>query len=150
MKEKSSTLEEAKADISGLFLLQYLIDKGELQRTFEKEMYATYLAGIFRSVRFGVNEAHGKGMALQFNYLMDEGAFSFSQETSTFGVEFEKINRGVSKLTREIITIQAEGRYDEAKALLEKYSTIRPQMQRILDSLSDIPVDIAPHYPLAE
>jgi hypothetical protein len=150
MKDLSSAFEEAKADISGLFLLQYLIDKGDIDKQFEKQMYVTYLASSFRSIRFGIKEAHGKGMALQFNYLMDEKAFTFNEKTESFSVDFEKIKDGMKKLTGEVMTIQAEGSYDKAKAMLDKYAVMNPMMQKVLDKLTDIPVDIAPHYPLAE
>ena len=149
MKDLSSALEEAKADISGLFLLQYLIDKGELEQSFEKKMYATYLAGTFRSIRFGIKEAHGKGMALQFNYLLDEQAFTYDEKTEKFGVDFDKIKDGMKKLASEIMTIQAEGSYDKAKTMLDKYAVMNPHMQKVLDKLTDIPVDIEPRYPLA-
>ncbi|MBA4313530.1 MAG: hypothetical protein C0417_12975 [Chlorobiaceae bacterium] len=150
LKELNSAFEEAKADISGLFLLQYLIDNNKIEKSFEKKMYATYLAGAFRSIRFGIREAHGKGMALQFNYLLDEGAFKYDEKTNRFSVNFEKIKDGMKKLTGEIMTIQAEGSYDKAKAMLDKYAVMNPSMQKILDNLTDVPVDIAPHYPLAE
>lgn len=150
LKELNSSFEEAKADISGLFLLQYLIDKGELDKSFEKKMYATYLAGAFRSIRFGIREAHGKGMALQFNYLLEEGAFKYDPKSGKFSVDYSRIKDCVKRLTGTIMTIQAEGSYDKAKAMLEKYAVIGPQMQKILDNLTGIPVDIAPHYPAAE
>jgi hypothetical protein len=146
MKEISSAFEEAKADISGLFLLQYLIDKGEINQSFENQMYATYLAGTFRSVRLGTNDAHGKGMVLQFNYLLDDGAFTYNKKSEKFTVNFDKIKEGMKKLTGEIMTIQAEGSYEKAKAMLDKYGLIRPGMQTVLNKLSDIPVDIAPRY----
>ncbi len=146
MKDQSSAFEEAKADISGLFLLQYLIDKGELDKSFEQQMYVTFLAGVFRSVRFGINEAHGRGMALLFNYLFDEGAFTFNSTTQKFSVNIEKMKLASAKLTGEIMTIQAQGDYQKAKSMLENYSVIRPEMQIVLDKLSEIPVDIAPDY----
>jgi len=150
MKELGSALEEAKADISGLFALQFLMDKGIIEKSGEKQMYVTFLAGAFRSVRFGVNDAHGKGMALQFNYLIDLGAFQVDGSTGTFRVNYEKIKEAVKKLTGEIMTIQAEGDYQKAKELLEKYGTVRKPMQAVLDNLSGIPVDIEPYFPLAE
>ncbi len=150
MKELSSALEEAKADISGLFCLQYLIDKGRLEKSFEEQMYVTYLAGVFRSVRFGIKEAHGRGMALQFNYLLDEGAFTFNPSTQKFSVNFEKIKQAANKLTGEIMTIQAEGDYMKAKKMLDTYAVIRLEMQSVLDKLTDVPVDIAPSYPSAK
>ncbi len=146
MKELSSTLEEAKADISGLFALQFLIDNGVIDKGMEKSIYATYLSSIFRSVRFGIEEAHGKGTALQFNYLFDEGAFRLDPTNATFTVDFEKIAPAVKKLTGEIMTIQAHGDYEKAKSLLEKYGVVRPAMRKSLDKLSAIPVDIEPEF----
>lgn len=149
MKELSSALEEAKADISGLFALQYLIDKGVVDKATERPMYVTYLAGMFRSVRFGLGRAHGKGMALQCNYLTDMGAVEVNTQTGAFKVNFDKIKDAVEALTRDIMTIQAEGKYTKAKELLDTYGVIRPSMQNILDQLTEIPVDIEPLYPLA-
>jgi hypothetical protein len=150
LKEVHSAFEEAKADISGLFLLQYLIDKGEFEKSYEEQMYVTYLAGAFRSVRFGINESHGKGMALQFNYLLDEGAFIFDKQTAKFSIHTEKMREAVKKLTGEIMTIQAEGNYKKAKELIGRYATIRPEMQIILNTLTDIPTDIEPLYTSAK
>ena len=150
MKELGSALEEAKADISGLFALQYLIDKGTVQKSIEESIYVTYLASAFRSVRFGVNDAHGKGMVLQFNYLMDLGAIEYRASTATFRANIPKMKDASQRLTGDIMTIQAEGSYDKAKALFEKYVVIRPEMTKVLDKLSDIPTDIAPSYPLAD
>ena len=150
MKELGSALEEAKADISGLFALQYLIDKGVVAKSTEEPMYMTYLAGAFRSVRFGINEAHGKGMALQFNYLMDAGAFEHNPATGKFRVNLGKIKDATQHLTGDIMTIQAEGSYEKARALLDKYVVMRPEMKAAIDRMTDIPIDIAPMFPLAD
>ena len=150
MKELGSALEEAKADISGLFALQFLIDKGVVAKSVEEPMYITYLAGTFRSVRFGINDAHGKGMVMQFNYLMDLGAIQYDTATATFKVNVASMKVASQKLTGTIMTIQAEGSYEHAKALFEKYVVIRPEMKTVLDKLKDIPTDIAPSYPLAD
>jgi hypothetical protein len=149
LKELYSAMEEAKADITGLFALQYLMDKGAVDRAMERSLYTTFLASAFRSVRFGVNEAHGKGVALQFNYLTDKGAIRYDERAGTFSVDAAKIKAAVRDLAREILTIQAEGAYDKAKAMLDRYSVIRPPMQRALDRLSNVPVDIEPVFPLA-
>jgi len=150
MKELSSAFEEAKADISGLWALQYLIDKGVVEKSFEKQMYVTFLASAFRSVRFGLNEAHGKGIALQFNYLTDEGAFVYDAKNGTFSVNFDTVKDAVRELTAEIMTVQAEGSYEKAKAMLDKYGVLRPEMKAVLDRMNDVPVDIAPRFPVAE
>ncbi len=100
-------------------------------------------------MRFGIKEAHGKGIALQFNYLTDEGAIKYDEGTRTFSVVPARIKEAVRKLTREILTLEAEGSYDKAKAMLDKYGVVRPEMQGALERLKDVPVDIEPSYPLA-
>ncbi len=149
LKELSSAFEEAKADIVGLWALQYLMDKGLVDEKMERALYTTFLASAFRSVRFGITEAHGRGIALQFNYLMDEDAFHYNERTGQFSVNPAKIKEGVRKLAGEIMTIQAEGSYDKAKAMLDKYGVIRPPMQKALDRMKNVPVDIEPIFTLA-
>jgi len=149
LKDLYSTFEEAKADISGLWALQYLVDKGAIDKGFEDTIYTTYLASAFRSVRFGITEAHGRGIAIQFNYLFDHGAIAFNKDTGTFHIVPSKIKDAVRELTSEIMTIQATGSYERAKAMSEKYAVIRPEMRSALDHLKGIPVDIEPSYPAA-
>jgi hypothetical protein len=150
LKELYSAIEEAKADITGVWALQYLIDHRRVEPAMERDLYTTYLASSFRSVRFGITEAHGKGQALQFNYLLDEGGIKMDEATGTFSIDTSKIKDAVRKLTGEILTIEAEGSYEKAKALLDKYAVIRPAMQKALDKLSDVPVDIEPNFTLAK
>jgi hypothetical protein len=150
LKENYSAIEEAKADVTGLWALQYLIDKGVLNKSMESSLYTTYLASMFRSVRFGLTEAHGKGVALQFNYLMDEGAIKHDAGTNTFSVDPQRFKDGVKKLTHDIMTLQAEGSYQGAASMLAKYGVVRPEMQKALDSLKGVPVDIEPIFPLAQ
>src|SRR5471030_1062589 len=114
LKETYSALEEAKADISGLFAIQHMIDKGAMPKSLESSLYTTYLASTFRSIRFGINEAHGKGIAVQLNYLIDQGGVVVRPD-GTFAVDTAKIKEGVAGLTREIMTIQAEGSYEKSK-----------------------------------
>ena len=145
LKETYSAIEEAKADISGLFALQYLVDKGQLDKSFERTMYTTFLASAFRSLRFGVNEAHGRGQAVQLNYLLDKGAFRVNAD-GTFTVDAAKIRDGVTALTREIMTLQAEGSYQKAKQMLDTLGVLRPQTKAVLDKLTAVPVDIEPRF----
>jgi hypothetical protein len=149
LKDLYSAIEEAKADITGLWALQYLMDKGLVDKKMERTMYTTFLASTFRSVRFGVTEAHGRGVALQFNYLLDEGAFKVNDANGTFSVDPAKIKDAVRKLTGELLTIEAEGSYEKAKAMLDKYALIRPAMQKAFEKLTDVPVDIEPNFQLA-
>lgn len=145
LKELNGTLEEAKADISGLWALQYLMDKGVLEKSQEPAIYTTFLASSFRTLRFGLTEAHAKGMALQLNWLLDQGGFTVDA-SGRFGVDFTKVKPGVARLTTEIMTIQATGDYPRAKALLDRMVVIRPEVKRVLDGLSDVPVDIEPKF----
>ena len=149
LKETYSYIEEAKADISALFALQYLIDKGMMPKSLEQTLYTTYLASAFRSIRFGLNEAHGRGIAVQLNSLLDAGAF-VSRSDGTFAVNAPNVKDGVAALTRQILTIEAEGDYAKAKALGDRLGVLRPEVQRALDKLTAVPVDIEPRFATAE
>ena len=144
MKELYSAIEEAKADVTGLFMLQYLFDHGmQHSPAAEKELYTTFLASSFRSLRFGLTEAHGKGMALQFNYLSDKGGFVANPD-GTFAVDFTKIKGAVRDLAHDLLTIEAEGDYARARKMLDTLAVVRPPMQRAIDGLKSIPTDIDP------
>jgi hypothetical protein len=145
MKEQSSAIEEAKADVSGLFALQFLVDRGKLDKAFDQTMYTTYLASMFRSIRFGINEAHGRGVALQLNYFLDNGGVKVAAD-GTFTVDPARIRQNVIDLTRDIMTMQAVGDYAAAKQLIDKLVSIRPPVQVVLDRLKDVPVDIEPRF----
>ena len=145
MKEIYSALEEAKADISGLFALQYLVDRRVLDSSMERTMYTTFLASAFRSIRFGVNEAHGRGIAVQLNALLDAGAFTANAD-GTFAVDAAKIKPAVEALTREILMLQARGDYGAAKKMIDTLAVVRPEVRRALDRLAHVPVDIEPRF----
>jgi hypothetical protein len=149
LRETYSTIEEAKADISGLFALQYLIDKGGINNSLQQSMYDTYLASAFRSIRFGITEAHGKGTALQLDFLLDYGAV-FEDKEGTFAINRGKIRDGVKALTANLMTLEAEGNYAGAKDLITRLGVVRPGIQRALDKLQHVPVDIEPHFTTAE
>jgi hypothetical protein len=144
LKELYSAIEEAKADVTGLFMLQYLFDHGLAHApNAERELYTTFLASAFRSLRFGLTEAHGKGMALQFNYLEDRGAFVSSPD-GAYSVDFTKIKGAVRDLAHDLLTLEATGDYSGAKQMLDQLAVVRPGMQRALDGLKGIPTDIDP------
>ncbi len=148
MKETYSAIEEVKADISGLWALRYLADRKQLDAAVAKSMYTTFLASAFRSIRFGINEAHGRGIAVQINYLLDAGGFRVRPD-GTFTVDNAKIGEAVASLTREVMTLQAEGSYTKAKDLLARLAVVRPEVQRVLDTLSGVPIDIQPKFATA-
>ncbi len=147
LKDTYSTLEEAKADISGLWALQTLVDDGVIDKGMADTMYTTFLASTFRSIRFGTSSAHGRGIAIQLNALLDAGAIVVNGD-GTFRVEPSKIRAAVQALTTEIMTVQAKGDYEGATALLAR-AVIRPPVQAVLDKLSAVPVDIEPNFTTA-
>ena len=158
LKELYSAIEEAKADATGLFALQYMLDHvQEMGLTglltpgtqSEKRLYTTYLASSFRSLRFGLNDAHGKGMAMQVNYLLDKGGF-VAHKDGTFSVNYSKIKPAVRDLTHDLLTVEAEGNYEGAKKMLDTLGVIRPEFQKALDQLGDVPVDIEPIFTTAD
>ncbi|KAK1289822.1 Nudix hydrolase 3 [Acorus calamus] len=147
LQELHSALEEAKADIVGLWALKFLINQDLLPKSLVKSMYVSFLAGCFRSIRFGLEEAHGKGQALQFNYLFEKGAFCLNSD-GTFSVDFSKVEGAVESLSREILTIQAKGDKAAAKSLLDEYAKMTEPLADALGKLErvEVPVDIAPVF----
>src|SRR5258708_3175117 len=139
LKDTYSAIEEAKADASGLWALRYLADHKLLDPAIAKTMYTTFLASAFRSIRFGVNEAHGKGIAEQMNYLLDAGAFKVRQDC-TVTVDNAKIGDAVTALTKEIMTLQAEGSYARAKDLIDRLAIVRPEIHKDPDRPTAIPL----------
>jgi hypothetical protein len=150
LKELYSAIEEAKADVCGLFMLQYMFDNKLLPGTAddERRLYTTFLASSFRTMRFGINEAHGKGMALQFNYLQDKGAFVRTAD-GRFTVDMAKVKAAVRELAGELLTIEATGDYARAKKMLTELAVLRPTLGSALDALKDIPTDIYPTHATA-
>lgn len=149
LKDTYGALEEAKADISGLWALQRLADKGTVSAEVARTMYTTFLASSFRSIRFGLTSAHGRGQVLQLNYLLDNGAVVVNAD-GTFSIVADKIQDAVANLTRDIMTIQATGDYPAAQNLLKTMVVVRPEVQAVLDKLTGVPVDIEPKFRSAE
>ena len=143
LKDLYSTIEEAKADVTGLYMLQYLNDHHYLKID-ERRLYTTYLASSFRTLRFGLKEAHGKGMAIQFNFLTDHGAFL--HHDGRYDLDVAKMKAAIHDLDHELLTIEATGDYARAKHMMETLGVIRPEQQKTLDSLTDVPVDIVPVF----
>jgi hypothetical protein len=144
MKETASSIEEAKADILGLYMVTKLAEMGELPNKDLMDNYVTFMAGIFRSVRFGAASAHGKANMMRFNYFQEKGAFSYNKETGYYTVDFDKMTDAMISLSEEILTMQGDGNYKKAKETLAKMGTIRPALQADLDRIAEagIPRDI--------
>lgn len=156
LKDAYATIEEAKADITGLWALSYMMQQGQLQgslgqgETAERKLFSTFLASGFRTLHFGLTDAHARGMAIQMNFLLDKGGF-VSHGDGTFGVDLKKIKPAVSELDRELLTIEATGDYARAKDWMRKYVVIRPDVQKALDKMKKtVPNDIRPIFRTAE
>ncbi len=146
LKDLYPTVEEAKADVLGMYLNYMLIEKGMHPASFMEETYASFLGGFFRSVRFGANEAHGKANVIQYNYLLEKGAVIV--EDGKYVYVAEKMKDAIKSLATELLMIEAEGNYDAAKAFIDKYGTMPEELSKTLASLGDIPTDIRPTYPI--
>jgi Peptidase family M49 len=147
LKELYSAIEEAKADVLGLYMLRHFFERGYLKHD-EKNLYTTFLASSFRTLRFGLNEAHGKGMALQFNYLTDKGAFVHNG--NAWEVNQEKIGGGIRDLAHDLLMIEASGDYAGAKRMLDTLGVLRPEMKATLNRVGGVPVDIRPIFETAD
>jgi hypothetical protein len=158
LKELYSAIEEAKADVTGLFALQHLMtqaDKGAMQAPLphgpdaERKLYTTYLASSFRTLRFGLQDSHAKGMAVQFNYFLDKGAFVANSD-GTFSVDLSKIKDAVAGLDHDLLTLEATGDYNGTKKLMSEMMVLRPEVQKALERLKGVPTDIEPIFVTAE
>ena len=154
LKEQYSALEEAKADVTGLFALQFLMTQGDAGKLnapmahgpeAERQLYTTYLASSFRTMRFGLQDAHARGQAMQFNYFLDQGAFTANAD-GTYSVDVAKMKDAVRSLDNKLLTLEATGDYAGAKEWMEKMGTLRPETKQALVRLKSVPTDIAPIF----
>lgn len=146
LKELYSTIEEAKADVLGMYNTLYLVKKGVLPKELSQTALVSFLAGIFRSVRFGVAEAHGRANLIAFNYLLEGGAYKYDEAKKRFSVDLQKAPEVIKALAHDLLMVEALGDYQGAKKLIEKYGKVGPEMQGRLDELGDVPVDIVPEF----
>ena len=152
LQEYASSMEEGKADILGLYMISELHKAGELGDVDLRDFYVTFMAGIFRSVRFGAASAHGKANMVRFNFFLDEGAFIRNSETGRYRVDFERFEAAIEKLSRLLLTLQGDGDYEGAKELTEGKGVVTANLQTDLDRLTEanIPVDITFQQGVAE
>ncbi|RIX26806.1 dipeptidyl-peptidase 3 family protein [Sphingomonas edaphi] len=147
LKEISSGFEEAKADVMGAWNILYMMDKGVLPAAEKKQIRATYVAGLFRAMRFGTGEAHGKGAAMQYRFLRDRGGIVWDAQAKRFRIDEAKIDSAIRDLVGAIVRLQGNGDYAGTKAFLDKWAVLDPEAQQVIDTMKDIPVDIRPVYP---
>ncbi|KJY87205.1 Zn-dependent hydrolase [Pseudoalteromonas piscicida] len=143
LQEHASALEEGKADILGLYMVEQLLKKGEITEGTLEDYYITFMAGIFRSVRFGASSAHGKANMIRFNFFKEEGAFSKNTD-GLYQVNMEKMGAAMEKLSNLILTLQGDGDYQKVDQLIATHGDIKAELQKDLDKLSkaNIPVDV--------
>ncbi|WNJ16676.1 dipeptidyl-peptidase 3 family protein [Pontibacter sp. G13] len=144
LREESSALEEGKADILGIYMVEQLFQRGEITEGKLEDYYVTFLAGIFRSVRFGASSAHGRANSLRFNFFKERGAFSYDQDTQTYRVNPEQMRAAIADLSELILTLQGDGDYEGVKKLMSEKGKIGSELQADLDRLNEagIPVDV--------
>jgi hypothetical protein len=150
LKETYSTIEECKADILGMYNNIFMIEKGVYSKESENQVWVTFLAGAFRSMRFGIGEAHGGGNAIIYNYLLEKGGYVYDKENQKVRVDFEKIYPALKDLCNLLLTIQAEGNYKGAKDLIAKYAVNSPTIETLRKKLEKLPVDIKPIFEIEE
>lgn len=147
LKDVYSASEEAKADVMGMHNILYMMRRGELPAAEREQALATYFAGIFRAVRFGIDEAHGRGAALQYSYLREKGAFEWVPEQKRFRVDFDRMEQGLRDLTADLVRLQGNGDYEGTKAFFERYARLDDEARAVLAATAHIPTDIQPDYP---
>jgi hypothetical protein len=147
LKDQYAALEESKADVMGLYNILYMMDQGELPAAEKPQLFATYMAGLFRSMRFGIVEAHGYGNALQYGYLLEKGAFSFDEASGHYVIDDARMETAVRELLRDQLMLQARGDYDGTKAFFAKWAKLDEHAEAAIAKMDAIPVDILPLYP---
>src|SRR5713226_266751 len=138
-------LEEAKADVVGMFSLKWLVDHGVLPKDKLEEYYASYLAGMFRTLRFGAGEAHGQAEMMEFNYYLEHGAVK-REASGKYSLDFEKMPAQIESLAKELLEMEATGDRARAEAWFKKYDVIPPELQQSLDKTVSVPVDVDPIF----
>ncbi|MFA6542759.1 MAG: hypothetical protein WCT99_14255, partial [Bacteroidota bacterium] len=138
--------EECKADITGLLSLAYLMDRGVVDRNKEKSFYVSYLGTLFRSVRFGLGEAHAVAAAIALSYLHDNGGILYDSATHRWSVDFEKFRMGTRNLDRELLILEGNGDNGKVQQFFDKWGKIIPEVQASLESAKTLPVDVLPKY----
>jgi hypothetical protein len=139
-------MEEAKADVLGVYNMFYLVDKGLYPKEFERKVLTSFIGGIFRSIRFGIQEPHATANLMIFNFLKQKNIISYQRRRGQFKINHKRARYAFKTLARKIITIQAKGSYEEAKKFMTKYSVMSADMKNTLENMKDVPIDILPIY----
>ena len=147
LKDQYSALEESKADVMGIWNILLMMDKGEIPAAERPQLFSTYFTGLFRSMRFGTESAHGRGAKLQYGFLKQRGAFAWDAAAQRYTVDYGKMEAGLRDLLNAQLMLQATGDYEGTKAFFERYAVLDDAANTRFAAMDDIPVDIAPVYP---
>ncbi len=147
LKDQYSASEEAKADVMGVYNILYLMKRGELPAAEREQLLASYFVGIFRAVRFGTDEAHGRGAAMQYSYLRDKDAFRWDEGAGRFRVDYDRMEAGLRDLVAQLVRLQGDGDYAGTKAFFDRYAKLDERARAVLATTAHIPTDIQPVYP---
>ena len=146
LRELYSWIEENKADLVGLHSLRYFREKGILSPEMEARHLVSFLGGIFRTLRFGTREAHGKAALVTLNFFLEKGAVRYDDHTGRYAIQFQEIDEAVTELAHELLMIEAEGDYARARELEQRYGKTPEVVKRSVNQLKDLPIDVVPEY----
>jgi hypothetical protein len=147
LQDQYSAIEELKADILGMYLNYFLIEKGMFPESFKENIYASFLGGFFRSIRFGLGEAHGNANLVQYNYLKEKGAIE-RRPDGKFAYVADKMQEALKQLAHDVLMIEARGDYEGAKAFIAKYGEVPAELAEAIKGLEGIPTDLRPSFPI--
>jgi hypothetical protein len=147
LKDQYSAIEESKADVMGAVNILYLMRRGELPLAERDQLLSSYMADVFRHLRFGTADAHGRGAAMQYNFLKERGGLAWDGSARRFRIDYDRLEAGLKALVAELVRIEGDGDYAGARAFLDRYGRLDPEAQSVIATMGHIPVDIQPVYP---
>src|SRR4051794_27018321 len=147
LKDQYSAVEESKADVMGAWNILYLMHRGELPIAEREQLMASYMADVFRHLRFGTADAHGRGAAMQYGFLKEQGGIAWDPSARRFRLDYDKVEAGLAALVGVLVRLEGDGDYAGARAFLDRYGRLGPDAQGVIATMTQIPVDIQPTYP---
>ena len=139
-----SPLEEAKADVVGLYSLAYLMKEGVVDPNGARNYYVSFLGSLFRSIRFGLDEAHGKAAAISLNYLLANGGINYDETSNKWSIDFDNFEEGIKKLSSDLMILEGDGDNEKVEAFFDKWTKETPQITKAFETVEDIAIDVLP------
>ena len=147
LKEQHSTIEEAKADVMGIYNALFMLEKKQLPNQSKQQLLSSYFINFFRAMRFGLNDAHARGSAIQYHYYLQQQAIVYQEDGKHFIIDYNQLEKSIKNLLTELLMQQAQADYVKSTHFLSKYVKISDKLQQILNRLTGLPIDINPIYP---